>query len=111
MFPVTSATEMAGQAGENSIADAAARGDLAGPRGVWAQLAKRLRMNREYVALFMDAYEHIRTPADISYRFGQRPSGALGHREPNQDGCILPRQFSNTVYVLLAGREIPSDNE
>jgi cytochrome c peroxidase len=34
MFPVTSATEMAGQAGENSVADAAAIGDLAGPAGV-----------------------------------------------------------------------------
>lgn len=35
MFPVTSATEMAGQAGENSLADAAALGNLAGPGGVW----------------------------------------------------------------------------
>ncbi|HEC18813.1 MAG TPA: cytochrome-c peroxidase [Gammaproteobacteria bacterium] len=56
MFPVTSATEMAGQAGENSVADAAAIGDLAGPGGVWAQLADRLRQIPEYVTLFNAAY-------------------------------------------------------
>jgi cytochrome c peroxidase len=33
MFPVTSGAEMAGQAGENDIADAAAAGDLAGADG------------------------------------------------------------------------------
>jgi len=38
MFPVTSATEMAGQAGENPIADAVAAGNLAGIDGVWSQL-------------------------------------------------------------------------
>jgi cytochrome c peroxidase len=56
MFPVTSATEMAGQAGENSIADAGAIGDLTGPAGVWAQLADRLRANSEYVTMFNMAY-------------------------------------------------------
>lgn len=35
MFPVTSAAEMAGQPGENSIADAAAADNLAGSGGVW----------------------------------------------------------------------------
>jgi cytochrome c peroxidase len=43
MFPVTSATEMAGQAGENSIADAAAADNIAGSGGVWEQLAGRLQ--------------------------------------------------------------------
>jgi cytochrome c peroxidase len=56
MFPVTSATEMAGQVGENSIADAGAIGDLAGPAGVWAQLADRLRAIPEYVTMFNMAY-------------------------------------------------------
>lgn len=56
MFPITSATEMAGQVGENSIADAAAIGDLAGPAGVWAQLANRLRSIPEYVTMFNMAY-------------------------------------------------------
>ena len=53
MFPVTSATEMAGQAGENPVADAAAAGDLAGPNGVWAQLAERLQGVDGYVAQFI----------------------------------------------------------
>ncbi len=52
MFPVSSPTEMAGQAGENTIADAAASGNLAGPDGVWAQIAERLRNIPEYVRLF-----------------------------------------------------------
>ena len=34
MFPVTSPTEMAGQFGENPIADAAAAGNIAGPGGI-----------------------------------------------------------------------------
>ncbi len=41
MFPVQSATEMAGQAGENPIADAAVAGNLAGAGGVWELLALR----------------------------------------------------------------------
>ncbi len=56
MFPVTSATEMAGQAGENSVADAAAVGNLAGQGGVWEQLAQRLQGIDEYVDLFKAAF-------------------------------------------------------
>jgi len=56
MFPVTSPTEMAGQAGENTIADAAVSGNLAGPSGVWEQIAERLRNNPEYVMLFNQAF-------------------------------------------------------
>lgn len=63
LFPVTSGTEMAGQAGENRIANAAYNGNLAGRKGVWALLAKRLRRNPEYVALFKAAY-----PAEIKKR-------------------------------------------
>jgi cytochrome c peroxidase len=67
MFPVTSATEMAGQPGENPIADAAAAGLLAGPHGVWAKLARRLKRVREYVSLFKQAYDHIDHRRDISF--------------------------------------------
>ncbi len=67
MFPVTSATEMAGQAGENPIADAAASANLAGPGGVWEQLARRLQgkdpsspfydgSTSPYLSLFVAAY-------------------------------------------------------
>ena len=67
MFPVTSATEMAGQAGENPIADAAAAGNLAGPGGVWAQLADRLRNIDGYVAQFVDVYDDVSDAADIRF--------------------------------------------
>ena len=67
MFPVTSATEMAGQAGENSIADAAAKGDLAGPKGVWERLAKRLRKIPQYVDMFVAAFDDVNTKHDITY--------------------------------------------
>ncbi len=67
MFPVTSATEMAGQVGENNIADAAATGNLAGPGGVWEQLAERLQAIPEYVDLFTDAFDDIDDASDITY--------------------------------------------
>ena len=69
MFPVTSGTEMAGQAGENPVADAAAAGDLAGVNGVWELLAQRLRAIPEYVAMFQNAYPgQINTADDIQYK-------------------------------------------
>jgi len=67
MFPVTSGTEMAGLAGENPIADAAAEGNLAGADGVWEQLANRLKAIDEYVELFRAAFPDINTAKDITY--------------------------------------------
>ena len=68
MFPVTSATEMAGQAGENSVADAAAAGNLAGPGGVWEQLAQRLQAIPEYVTMFQAAFPgDVINASDITY--------------------------------------------
>lgn len=67
MFPVTSPTEMAGQAGENSIADAANGGTLAGPGGVWEQLAGRLQAIPEYVDMFIAAFDDIDAASDITY--------------------------------------------
>ncbi|EDZ66562.1 Di-haem cytochrome c peroxidase family [Nitrosococcus oceani AFC27] len=65
MFPVTSNSEMAGQPGENPIADAAEAGNLAGPGGVWEQLANRLKANEEYAQLFNQAF--ALTPEQITY--------------------------------------------
>jgi cytochrome c peroxidase len=79
MFPVTSATEMAGQSGENPIADASGAGNLAGPGGVWEQLALRLQgkdpsspfydgATSPYLHLFMAAYPgQISTVEDITF--------------------------------------------
>lgn len=67
MFPVQSAVEMAGQKGENEIADAAARNRLGGPDGVWDRLAARLRQMPDYVALFKAAFGDIGKADDITF--------------------------------------------
>ncbi|TCK17176.1 cytochrome c peroxidase [Thiogranum longum] len=67
MFPVTSAAEMAGQAGENTVADAAAAGDLAGVNGVWAQIARRLQAIPGYVDQFVAAYDDVDVADDITF--------------------------------------------
>jgi cytochrome c peroxidase len=77
MFPVTSGAEMAGQPGENEVADAAALGYLAGPDGVWMLLAKRLSAIPEYVALFQAAYGDVNGPEDISFVHAANAIGAF----------------------------------
>ncbi len=68
MFPVTSHTEMAGQQGENEIADAVAANNAAGPGGVWELLADRLRENSEYVQRFGEAFpEQVDGGEDITF--------------------------------------------
>ncbi len=64
MFPVTSGTEMAGQAGENPIADASAAGDL---EFIWERIAMRIRTFPEYVDLFVDAFDDVTGAQDITY--------------------------------------------
>jgi len=66
IFPITSNTEMAGQHGENSIADAASVGNLLGEDGVWSLVVDRLRQIEGYVELFIEAYPEITSAADIS---------------------------------------------
>ena len=74
MFPVTSTTEMAGQEGENSIADAAEQNYVV---SVWTQLAERLQSIDEYVELFKAAYPgEIDNPADITFVYAANAIGA-----------------------------------
>lgn len=56
MFPVTSATEMAGQAGENAVADAAIQGNV---REVWRLLTQRVTAIPEYLAMIFKAYPDL----------------------------------------------------
>lgn len=68
MFPVTSPAEMAGQKGENDVANARSLNNAAGPGGVWQLLADRLRANDEYVQLFKNAYpDDVTSPDDITF--------------------------------------------
>jgi len=74
MFPVTSATEMAGQSDgtvpgtENPVALQAFLGNLAGPGGVWDLLAQRLQANGTYVTMFQAAFPgDVIVAGDITY--------------------------------------------
>ncbi len=67
MFPVTSAAEMAGQTGENEVANATAINQLGGSGGVWDIIANRLQDIPEYVSLFSQAFDDINTADDITY--------------------------------------------
>lgn len=62
LFPMTAPLEMAGQAGENPVADAVAVGrrDRA-----WGLLAARLRAIPDYVFLFQAAFPEVEAPEDI----------------------------------------------
>lgn len=64
MFPVTSSTEMAGQSGENAIADLAAAGDLP---GVWTALSDRLRAVPDYVSRFISVFPDVSSGVDITF--------------------------------------------
>jgi len=62
LFPMTSDAEMAGQPGENEIAGAInARIDRA-----WPIIAGRVRGIEEYGRLFVAAFDHVETSADIT---------------------------------------------
>ncbi len=52
MLPILSADEMAGQPGENPVADAIAADRIAGPEGAWALLAARVAAVPSYRAAF-----------------------------------------------------------
>ena len=63
LFPITSATEMAGQPGENEIA-AAGRERI---DHIWPRIAARVRAIPDYVALFRAAYPgEVETPGDVT---------------------------------------------
>lgn len=62
LFPMTAEFEMAGNPGENEVADAI-------PQGVdraWPLIVARLREIPAYPPLFIDAFETVATPEDIS---------------------------------------------
>ena len=68
LFPVTSPVEMAGDRGENPIADAVFANNAAGEGGAWQLLAERLRNIDGYVQLFRSAYPgKVEEREDISY--------------------------------------------
>jgi len=64
LFPITSGTEMAGDKGENPVADAVAEGRIV---KAWNLLVNRLRNIPEYVEIFKAAYSpDVREARDIN---------------------------------------------
>ena len=63
-FPVTSFAEMAGQPGENIVANYSFQGDF--PK-LWAYLAKRVALVPEYADMFAEVYDDVQVPQDITY--------------------------------------------
>ncbi|MCF6325281.1 MAG: cytochrome-c peroxidase [Gammaproteobacteria bacterium] len=98
MFPVTSPTEMAGQSGENSIADAAANDNLAGPGGIWEQIADRLRNNSEYVMLFNQAFGISRY--EITYAHAANAISAFESSAWRADNSLFDRHLRGDKKAL-----------
>lgn len=73
-FPPTSNTEMAGQAGENEVADAAAAGDV---QQVWSLLTARVMAIDEYRTLFAKAYPGLKVPEEITFAHIANAIGAF----------------------------------
>jgi cytochrome c peroxidase len=68
MFPVVASVEMAGQKGENGVANASSLNNAAGRNGVWEQVASRLQTNAEYVSMFRRAFPNrVDEATDITY--------------------------------------------
>jgi len=106
MFPVTSATEMAGQAGENPVADAAAAGNLAGENGVWDLLAQRLRAIPEYVAMFQAAYPgQINTADDIQFKDAANAIAAFEAIAWRADNSRFDRYLRGDNWALSTTEE------
>lgn len=100
MFPVTSATEMAGQAGENPIADAAAAGNLSGTDGVWQQLAERLRGIDGYVRQFVQVFEGVDGGDDIRFVHAANAIAAFEAANWRADNSPFDRYLRGEKYAM-----------
>jgi len=101
LFPVTSATEMAGQAGENEIADAVSAEDLASPLGVWELLAQRLRNIPAYVTLFQAAYPtEVAGAEDISFTMAANAIATFETSSWAANNSPFDRQMAGEVDAM-----------
>jgi len=100
MFPVTSPTEMAGQFGENPIADAAAAGNLAGPGGIWEQLAVRLQGVPTYVDMFINTFDDINSAEDITFAHAANAIAAFEAKNWRATNSPFDRYLKGDVSAL-----------
>jgi cytochrome c peroxidase len=82
LFPMTSQFEMAGNVGENEVIGAVTdRIDLG-----WPILAKRVRTIPEYGAMFVQAFDHIDRPEDVTIvEIGNALAAFIGTEWENYD--------------------------
>jgi cytochrome c peroxidase len=104
MLPVTSSAEMAGQPGENPVADAAAEEFFTGENGVWSLLTQRLRAIPEYVALFRDAYPgQITTADDIQFKDAANAIAAFEATAWRADNSRYDQYLRDNNHALTDG--------
>ncbi len=100
LFPMTAQFEMAGNTGENEVIGAVTdRIDLG-----WPILAKRVRTIPEYGQMFVDAFEHIERPEDVTIvEIGNALAAFIGTEWANY----------NSPYdaYLTDGTPLPDDAE
>ena len=101
MFPPTSDVEMAGQKGENPVADASSMNNAAGPGGVWELLAKRLQDIPEYVRLFQAAYpESITESSDITFVDAANAIAAFQTIAFRADNSLFDQVLNGKTYAI-----------
>jgi cytochrome c peroxidase len=100
LFPMTAQFEMAGNPSENEIAGAVHdRIDMA-----WPILAKRVRIIPEYGQMFVDAFDHIDRPEDVTIvEIGNALAAFIGTEWANYD--------SPYDAFLTDGTPLPDDAE
>lgn len=110
MFPVTSPTEMAGQKGENEVANARSLNRAAGKGGVWDLLASRLKAIPEYVDHFQAAFpEQVKTKEDITMILAANAIAAFeatAFRADNSPFDQYLRQESELSQAAMRGMEL-----
>lgn len=100
MFPVTSATEMAGSGEENPVA-AEAKTDI---EDVWPLLAERLRQIPEYVDLFKAAFPEIEDRHAITFVHAANAIGDFVSSEWRADDSPFDRYLGGNENALDAGQ-------
>lgn len=100
MFPVLSGIEMAGQPGENPVADAVGAKNQ---KAAWDILASRLADRPDYAALFVEAFSGIETAEDIRFMHAGEALAAFQ--------TVAFRSDSSPFDLRLAGVPLPDHAE
>lgn len=96
-FPPTSNTEMAGQAGENDVANAAAAGNVV---EVWRLLTERVIAVSEYQDLFRAAYPGLEVPGNVTYTHIANAIGAFEAAAYRADNSPFDRHLRGDRWAM-----------